>query len=1207
MQFNIGLDLNRDDINVKHNALTKAENIMLSDKGDMIITEEGHIPIFDKNLILDSTNLLDYDDSLQVYDRNNSATYRLYQPIQFQYITINGFINLHNNEILLFCIYDTINTNLSNKSDVSIILKYNKITNKFKLYVPYAEFYVSSLRYKSFSFTKNSKIKGTYYYNYLKQLIIAFNDINSTNDIINYTNNISKFKNNYWICNLDNIFINEDNNTNFKYLYQSLPTSYISPDKSTNILLDTGISNGNLTIGSYFLAFLTLDDNNNESEISSFKHCLTVNYNKKTIYYESNPVESRINTEISKYSITVNLKISTKYKLIIAHKNNNNISYYISDILQYSHRVVDLINYIPLGTLNNYLPKLNILNVKAIEQYDNKLLLANYQTLDETYNYKINNVQYNLATELQKVANNIYFTYTPIPFTKQDLSNNYNIAGDITNKNKYFKVDAVYAFYIEFLSKGISLGTYHIPGRETIYISGISEFINDVTMNIISPNGNVIGGWDNNNEYYPDNFPNTSLGINNIYDINYQLTTNNNNILANKKIRHHRILTISTENCDLVKLTARNINIPDQLKSIITDIRIYHAERTIDNNIFIDTILIDTIPSDVIGEKRKFCYSKSLINNKQNITSKAKRKRANITYISDGKDTNWLPLTRNITIPPNISNKTYLDITNNKFTYNDYDNTRYIQQEHFTTDFQPYYNEEYGIYNLYNEVNKDCYFNYANQKLLLCGIIMNLDYYIPIKSIDITGDTFANTDYFGIGFNPNVNGKIYNIRLSNQIFTEYNYGTTNDEALDIAVDPIIKNYRMTSKRNNTFNYNNAFNEINDIWQPIVYTFKNKYTNILPNRIIRTNVNNTESTVIGWKNISADANGNYDYYDLPKNKGEIISMLVDTKRLYVQQEFGLHVTDIKDSLNNQISVLPLDLFDYKPIEINKNNPILSNNPFSLQLTPIGVMVICNTSNIYLIGQDGIKELSQLGIRNYIQPYSNNNNFIQIYNDVLNHRIIITNPNNNNCISYDYFNNCFVSTHTYLPQFGITINNELLLFNTNGLYKYDKSGTTFLDNNILKESKIDIVYNSNQEINKLLQSISWRTKSINQDGSENDLDTFKRLMIYNNTQCSNYIDLKNIPSGTNQTYDWFDTIRTLKKYDNFYFNEFSDKVNFNNTNFLDQNKEPINSNFGNKDWYNLSSFINNYFVIRFTYNGLNKLLISDITPTIIKNQR
>jgi hypothetical protein len=400
-------------------------------------------------------------------------------------------------------------------------------------------------------------------------------------------------------------------------------------------------------------------------------------------------------------------------------------------------------------------------------------------------------------------------------------------------------------------------------------------------------------------------------------------------------------------------------------------------------------------------------------------------------------------------------------------------------------------------------------------------------------------------------------------------------------------------------------YKTCFNATNNMVNPIVFDWTKSFQSRSENRIVRSGAISTESTVIGWKNITG-----LDYLDLPKNKGKIVSIVVDAKRVVIQSQYGLFLSDLKDNITSEISVLPLDLFEYTPIELNKHNPVKSYNPFTLQNTPVGILAISDDTHIYLIGQDGLEDLSLLKVEGYVTPKYNMNlysNFVHIFTDILHKRILINNPNKSTVLSYNYLHKKFVSEHDYLPKFGFIFNSNPYMINASTVYKFSNTSVLFLGSATARKSIIDIIFNSYPEITKLLQSISWITKSIRVDGTENEHDTFNQLMVYNNTQCSNYIDLKSVSTDADTNFDWFDTEKSIKIYDNFYYNKLYDMVFYTNVPFLDSNKEPISAQFPTKNWDILSSFISNYFIIRFTYSGSNRLIISNITPELIKTAR
>lgn len=116
--------------------------------------------------------------------------------------------------------------------------------------------------------------------------------------------------------------------------------------------------------------------------------------------------------------------------------------------------------------------------------------------------------------------------------------------------NKTFIHDEVYDFYIQFeLITGSFTEWFHIPGREvtsgeqadaSVYMGGLQingrnpkvyEVLDTCSysggINIDGTKSGVMGGWENENEVYPSNFPPSPLGV-----------------LAGQRVRHHKFPSI---------------------------------------------------------------------------------------------------------------------------------------------------------------------------------------------------------------------------------------------------------------------------------------------------------------------------------------------------------------------------------------------------------------------------------------------------------------------------------------------------------------------------------------------------------------------------------------------------------------------------------------------------------------------------------------
>ena len=144
----------------------------------------------------------------------------------------------------------------------------------------------------------------------------------------------------------------------------------------------------------------------------------------------------------------------------------------------------------------------------------------------------------------------------------------------------------------------------------------------------------------------------------------------------------------------------------------------------------------------------------------------------------------------------------------------------------------------------------------------------------------------------------------------------------------------------------------------------------------PSRIIRSDVNPSESTDIGWRRYKADA-----YKDVSIQKGAIENVLSDDIALYIQQQYTLLVAAIKDTLGNNDEnttyVGTSDLFQREPKEIiySTTGKIGCNNRFSAIITHRGYLV-CDVEKgeIYLVKNDqSVSELSDLGFKEWFKEH------------------------------------------------------------------------------------------------------------------------------------------------------------------------------------------------------------------------------------------
>ena len=193
-----------------------------------------------------------------------------------------------------------------------------------------------------------------------------------------------------------------------------------------------------------------------------------------------------------------------------------------------------------------------------------------------------------------------------------------------------------------------------------------------------------------------------------------------------------------------------------------------------------------------------------------------------------------------------------------------------------------------------------------------------------------------------------------------------------------------------------------------------------------------------------------------------------------------------------------------------------------------------------------------------------------------------------------LSYSFENKIWVSHHDYYPAKIIdtirgmyVIQNALLsginnkashLYQMNqignGKYMYNTSGvhTTF-------PSYLDIVFNAQPLVNKILHSLQWSTLVRNVDNVILYNKTINTIMVYTDTQCSDTlpVDINNM--------DWWYGNNARGKYKHWNFDAFRDAVTTLNAEIIDEAGNPTAIvDITTKDWWDKNLFINTFFIVR-----------------------
>ena len=185
------------------------------------------------------------------------------------------------------------------------------------------------------------------------------------------------------------------------------------------------------------------------------------------------------------------------------------------------------------------------------------------------------------------------------------------------------------------------------------------------------------------------------------------------------------------------------------------------------------------------------------------------------------------------------------------------------------------------------------------------------------------------------------------------------------------------------------------------------------------------------------------------------------------------------------------------------------------------------------------------------------------------------------------SYALDSKTWVCLHDYTPSFYYYTNKGLYsVINTltSNAKQYKHNSNNVNPGNYYGkqyEAYVDLIFNGRLDLIKQHQAVYWVSESmdIKNERLVNQFDTIDKIMLYNNHQCSDFINVskKSLEVSRNVEGIW-------------QFNEFRDMVINPNAVIVDKDGRLNESNIkAEKQWYNKNMFIGNYIVVRLVWNN------------------
>ncbi len=992
---------------------------------------------------------------------------------------------------------------------------------------------------------KDKKIHGTYTYNHKNELIITFGTTSNSEDspellILNMTDTA-----------------NQSITLNSKEYERIL----LSPNYFTTIPqidLPSVSTGGTLESGVYFISLCYEDEYGNLSPFTSISRPIVISTfdidsPKNKIKPSGHPTNKAINLKIS------NLSSNYKYLrfAVLLYKEETLATIKLTSKINYNNNVLDYtisnINTLMGSSLEQILIN-NAVYTRAVSStYNaNRLLLSGVRT------------ESNHFEEFQKVANNIQIV--PNVSVKFNSTDRFDSSPNVINSfadtkslyyNQPFKKGEYYNFYIGWKSKkGGYLCVNHIPGT----------FATD----------NV----------YPE-----SMGS-----------------LAGRRIKIHKMPDFS-EIEDLgtsrvvLGIDVLNVNIPTSLKEICGGWEIFYSERTNSNITILGQGFVPAHPSltatetDLKSRDRNRLIHFELFYTKYPSINISKLKhvaefRPRYQY-SQGSESYQVHKHYN----ESFSAITNVDLDVKRLEYisgiDDENNSDHIKvfisnisdQEYlFATPGGP----RTGIFDVYTNNNpKRIYGNIFDSVLVSTGVCKDANIkeakgvyggdvllsrlthrlvYLADSSAAGAPTGTNNSSIIHRELHSMVLESIFNYELRHEGAEDYQKIYPQSSFDDVMDAPPGKGSYINDDLGKS--YDITFSKINNIASPFIDD--KEYDNIFNNRVAISDVNSSESTRLGWR-IFRPSN----YYDVGFNRGKNIKLISADKALYIQNEFGLFVAQIKDVLqladSSQAWLGTGDLFDRPPKEMmyDASGGIGCKDYDACIITKMGYIVYDrDKDSIYVVGEQ-VRDISREGFKKWLTTNKATDKqplLIELDDD--RDRLLIS-KKDAFTVSYSFLVNGLVSFHLY-PFEDIISNREgTKLINKNKV-------CTFINYPTSLPSFVDINFIPEPDKLKLFQSILWNSEySI--DGKIDYSKTIDKLMVYNDTQCTGLLSVNNSTA-------WYDKKSGSYTADNWIFNHLFDAIIDDKEPFLTKGQPNSNVMMDKKDWYDLSQFISKYITIR-----------------------
>lgn len=418
-----------------------------------------------------------------------------------------------------------------------------------------------------------------------------------------------------------------------------------------------------------------------------------------------------------------------------------------------------------------------------------------------------------------------------------------------------------------------------------------------------------------------------------------------------------------------------------------------------------------------------------------------------------------------------------------------------------------------------------------------------------------------------------------------------------DVDLTVSADVEAAKRELVTESSDFYGYNLDYSRLNSLVQTLISinaTSQSEY----PYRIIRSLPSIRESDVETWRNFPA-----FDYYEMPKEKGELWNIDSLGEILLIHQEYMLYRTRgngvLRLQSNEEIQLGEGDVFEFRPAEVYPLNLSYAGTKsmYACLVCKLGYVFIDGSQGRIFAYSESLEELSNKGNLNFFNDnfkYTGTDNpylgqgfslaFDNRYNRLL---VSLCSGSSNITRSYSLYlgnNGAWVGDHEYKAGVLFNTPNKLLSIEQ---YSETSSKNLFLHNDVLKrciyydstprETVIHIPIVINPQLTQRTYSIGWIMDRFREGVFQRD-KTFDEIFLYNSYQATNQFDLIH--------YDF--TTGNLRNMKNTWLFDFIRNISNGLEPIVNNDVNPLALNVS-KPWYDQEEFDDKYIVVRFVYKN------------------